>query len=91
MPGLDSNLINAIDYELAIGRIKTDVRTDFILAPRYSAVYEYVEDPLIEKTKELLHSGSYAPALPIRVDIPKPSGLARPGAILRPMDRLSNK
>ncbi len=88
MPGLDSSLINAIDYELAIGRIKTDVRTDFILAPHYSAVYEYIEDQLIEKTKELLHSGSYAPALPIRVDIPKPSGLARPGAILRPMDRL---
>ena len=61
MLGLDSSLISTIDYELTIGRIKTDVRTDFILAPHYSAVYEYVEDSLIEKTKELLNSGEYDP------------------------------
>lgn len=88
MPGLDSNLIGNIDYELAMGRIKTDVRSDFILAPHYSAIYEYVGDQLVEKVKGLLRSGEYAPALPIKADIPKSTGLTRPGAILRPVDRL---
>ncbi len=88
MYGLDPALVDSIDFGLSIGRIKTDVLTDFILAPHYSAVYEYTADELIERVKTLLRNGDYAPELPIKADIPKPSGLTRPGAILLPMDRL---
>ncbi len=88
MYGLDPTLVDEIDYGLAIGRIKTDVLTDFILAPHYSVVYEYAANELIERVKTLLRSGEYAPELPIKVDIPKPSGVTRPGAILPPIDRL---
>jgi len=89
MYGLDLKLVDEIDYGLAIGRIKRDVLTDFILAPHYSAVYEYAADELVERVKNRLKSGEYAPELPIKVDLPKPSGVTRPGAILLPIDRLA--
>ena len=88
MYGLDSTLVNEIEYGLSLGRIRTDVLTDFILAPHYSVIYTYSADELIERVKTLLRSGAYAPKLPIKVDIPKRSGLTRPGAILPPIDRL---
>ena len=88
MYGLDSTLVETIDYGLAIGRVKTDVLDDFLLAPQYSAVYTWAADKLIEQTKTLLTSGQYAPELPIKVDVPKRTGLTRPGAILLPIDRL---
>ena len=87
MYGLDPTLVDATNYGLSLGRIKTDVLTDFILAPHYSVVYTYAGDELIERVKNLLKSGAYAPELPIKVDIPKRSGLTRPGAILQPIDR----
>lgn len=88
MYGLDPALVDSIDFGLSIGRIKTDILTDFILAPHYSAIYEYAADELIERVKTLLRDGDYAPELPIKADIPKRSGLSRPGAILLPVDRL---
>ncbi len=47
MYGLELKLVDEIDYGLAIGRVKRDVLTDFILAPHYSAVYEYAADELV--------------------------------------------
>jgi len=88
MYGLDATLVDEIDYGLSLGRVKTDVLTDFILAPHYSVVYTYAPDELIERVKTLLRNGEYTPELPIKADIPKPSGLTRPGAILVPVDRL---
>lgn len=88
MYGLDSTLVDSIDWELSIGRVRTDVLTDFILAPHYSIVYTYATDELIDRVKGLLKSGQYAPELPLKVDVPKPKGLTRPGAILMPIDRL---
>ncbi len=88
MYGLDSALIDTIDYGLSLGRVKTDVLNDFILAPHYSVVYTYAPDALIERVKTLFRSGAYTPELPIKVDVPKKSGLTRPGAILLPIDRL---
>ncbi|MGD9115749.1 MAG: RNA-directed DNA polymerase [Dehalococcoidia bacterium] len=88
MPGLDQALVEEIDFTLALGRVKTDVLSDFLLAPHYSAVYTYAADDLIDRTKTLLRNGEYHPELPIFVDIPKRSGLSRPGAILLPIDRL---
>lgn len=88
MYGLDSTLVATMDYGLSIGRVKTDVLNDFLLAPHYSVIYTYAADELIERVKTLLSSGQYISGLPVKVDVPKRSGLTRPGAILRPLDRL---
>jgi len=88
MVGLDQLLVDTMDFEKSVNRIKTDVLTDFILAPHYSVVYTYSSGELIECTKNLLRSGQYMPGLPIKIDIPKASGLTRPGAILKPIDRI---
>ncbi len=88
MFGLDPGFVDTINCGLSLNRIKTDVLTDFILAPHYSVVYTYAADELIERVRNLLRSGAYAPELPIKVDVPKRSGLTRPGAILSPIDRL---
>src|SRR5690349_20392906 len=87
MPGLDSDVIKSLNAKRAVGRINTDVQTDFILAPHYSAVYAHAGDELWESEKEALSSGRFEPELPTVIDVPKRSGLTRPGAILSPIDR----
>ena len=88
MVGLDPLLVDSIDFGMSVNRIKTDASTDFILAPHYTAVYTYSTEKLIEHTKHLLTSDQYVPEMPVKIDIPKASGLTRPGAILKPVDRL---
>ena len=88
MYGLDSTLAQTMNYESSLGRVRTDVLNDFLLAPQYSVVYTYAADQLIERVKTLLMSGYYTPELPLKVDVPKQTGLTRPGAILLPIDRL---
>jgi hypothetical protein len=51
MPGMDPALVNTLDFGLALGRIRTDILTDFVLAPHYSAVYVHVADELINIVK----------------------------------------
>ena len=88
MPGLDQDVIKLLNPKRALGRINTDVQTDFILAPHYSVIYAHAGDDLWEILKEPLSSGRYEPELPITIDVPKKSGLTRPGSILGPLDRL---
>lgn len=88
MFGLDTNLVDGIDFNKALERTKTDVVSDFILAPHYSAIYEYAAEELIQHTVSLLRNGEYSPQQPIIIDVPKRSGISRPGAILLPIDRL---
>ncbi len=88
MFGLDSKFVNKIDYELAISRILHDVGSDFIIAPHYSSVYENAKDELWKVLKSQLGGGKYNPLLPLVIEVPKKSGLTRPGAILNPIDRL---
>lgn len=89
MQGLDQVLLDSVDQDLAFGRIKADVRSDFILAPHYSAVFSHSSDELWKNLKKQLRSGTYEPELPLVIEVPKKSGLTRPGAILSPYDRLS--
>src|SRR5213080_3471914 len=84
---LDPSVVKSLNPKLSIGRIKTDIRTDFILAPHYSAVYELTGDELWERAREQLNSGDFEPSLPITMEVPKRSGLTRPGAIIEPLDR----
>lgn len=88
MPGLDRSLIDDWDWETSLARILTDVRTDFILAPHLSAVYAHMGAELADEATTLLASGTYEPSLPITIEVPKRSGLTRPGSILVPLDRL---
>jgi len=39
MPGLDKKILDMIDPNKVIDRIKIDIRTDFILAPHYNAIF----------------------------------------------------
>lgn len=98
--GIDKKALDNLDFELAVRRITSDVRSDFILAPHLSCVYVDSKDELIAYVKKLAQSGEFSPGLPITVDVPKkqrikPLGVkrltpnfVRPGGILYPKDRL---
>ena len=88
MAGLDASILVGLDESLAVGRIRKDQRTDFIHAPQYNLIYEQISGELWQRLKDDLGAGRYAPSPLITADVPKPSGLTRPGAILYPMDRL---
>ena len=88
MPGLDLSNIGLLDLSRARRRIQTDVVSDFILAPHYSAIYEYAGADIEELTLEQLKSGKFSPSLPFTIDVPKSTGSTRPGSILQPVDRM---
>lgn len=89
MAGMDRDLINQLDSELSIKRIINDIQSDFIYAPHYSIIYSKVGDELWEILSSELRNGNYQPSLPLTIEVPKPSGLSRPGSILTPFDRLA--
>lgn len=98
--GIDKVALDKLDFELAIKRISSDIRSDFILAPHLSCVYADCKDELIQDVKKLAQSGHFSPSLPITIDVPKkhrikavgvkrqPPNFVRPGGILYPRDRL---
>ena len=98
--GIDNTALNNLNFDLAIKRIKSDVRSDFILAPHLSCIYADCAEELIQDVKKLAQSGEFTPSLPITIDVPKkhrirplgvkrlPPNYVRPGGILYPRDRL---
>jgi retron-type reverse transcriptase len=88
MPGLDRTVLDTIDSALAIARVRRDIRTDFILAPHFDAIFLKASDELWARTHELLSSGRYAPEPVLTVAVPKARNFTRPGSILSPIDRL---
>lgn len=88
MPGLDRQVLRQMDGDQAIENIKLDVRSDFILAPHFNAIYVRAADELWEETRNLLSSGRYSPSLPITMNVPKENWFSRPGSILNPIDRV---
>jgi hypothetical protein len=88
MAGFDGALLEQINVTQAINRVACDVHNDFIVAPHYSAVFKYASDDLWQLLKTLLNNGKYNPQLPINIEVPKKTGLTRPGSILNPIDRL---
>lgn len=86
--GLDQNLVNELDVELALRRIGCDILSDFIFAPHYSAVFRFASKELIATLIKKLRSGTYFPMLPITIEVVKKTGTTRPGSILNPIDRL---
>ncbi|MCT7375894.1 RNA-directed DNA polymerase [Chelativorans salis] len=87
MPGLDRRIIRRIDNESIIAHVKADIRSDFILAPHYNAIFNRSGDDLWEQLKQQLSAGTYQPDLPITMSVPKERFFTRPGSILRPADR----
>jgi len=61
MPGLDRAYIEAIDPSEVINHVKADVRSDFVLAPHYNAVFNRASDDLWQTLRQQLRSGSYQP------------------------------
>jgi len=98
--GIDDKFIKSLDFELAIERITSDIKSDFILAPHLSCIYTDSKNELIDEVKNLLKSGHFSPSLPISIDVPKKQRInsrgtrrispnfVRPGSILWPKDRL---
>ncbi len=87
MPGLDRTIIRQIHHESVIAHVKADIRSDFILAPHYNAIFNRAGDDVWEQLKQQLGAGTYQPDLPITMSVPKERFFTRPGSILRPMDR----
>lgn len=88
MLGLDPAQIKHIDPDLAIRRLRVDVRSDFIFSPHFDAVYSFNHEALWDRLRAQLEAGRYEPSLPIILEVPRESGITRPGAILKPLDRL---
>ena len=99
--GLDPTLVKRIDWDLALKRIRQDLRSDFIYAPHLSFLYQKAGDELIAALTAELRAGTFSPGIPITVEVPKPFRIrvavhskrlgpnySRPGSILLPRDRL---
>ena len=87
MPGLDRRIIAQIDHESVITHVKADIRSDFIIAPHYIAIFNRAGGELWDQLQQQLRAGTYQPELPITISVPKERFFTRPGSILRPADR----
>lgn len=81
--------VDSLDIDLGLSRIKNDLQSDFIYAPHLSAVYLLAGNELSTGLISKFKDGTFEPALPITIDVPKASGFTRPGSILLPYDRLA--
>jgi len=88
MAGLDNKIIQELDPELALQRIKNDLQSDFIYAPHLNVIFSLAGPDLWERLISKLKSGNFEPFLPIILEVPKTSGFSRPGSILWPFERL---
>ncbi len=99
--GLDHDLVEGIDWDLALKRVIHDLRSDFIYAPHLGFIFRNTGAQLIAQLKSLLKAGKFGPGVPLTIEVPKsfrmrvavnPTRLgpsySRPGSILLPLDRL---
>jgi hypothetical protein len=87
--GINKDVLDNFDFELAIKRIQRDISSDFIFAPHFSIIFEKASNELIDQLKTKLSSGNYSVRLPISMNVIKPNGFSRNGSILEPIDRLA--
>jgi len=99
--GLDSKLIEQIDWELALRRVAQDMKSDFIWAPHLRYIVERCGEALSSGLKRELKDGEFSPGLPLTIEVPKSFRIvvagsirrlgpvySRPGSILPLKDRL---
>lgn len=89
-----------LNFELALKRVRSDLKTDFIYAPHLGLIYARAGNHLVQALIADLKNNGYAPGLPLTMEVPKsfriPIGATkrlgpaytRPGSILMPKDRL---
>ena len=87
MPRLDKQILDKIDHKGVIEHVKLDITSDLIIAPHYTVIFREAGDDLWSLLRSLLNSGSYNPALPYTLNVPKKDWFTRPGSILNPLDR----
>ena len=99
--GLDSNVVEELDWQAALQRVLHDMRSDFIWAPHLRFIYSHVGSELIQETKSELAENIYYTRPVLSIEVPKsyrvkvagaskrlgPS-FTRPGSIPLPKDRL---
>lgn len=85
--GLDQRIIDAINHDSVTERVKLDIRSDFILAPHFNAIFVSAHAELWSRLSESLRAGTYNPDLPLTISVPKERWFTRPGSILQPVDR----
>lgn len=85
--GLDQRIIDTIDHDSVTERVKLDIRSDFILAPHFNAIFVSAHADLWSRLSESLRAGTYNPDLPLTISVPKERWFTRPGSILQPFDR----
>lgn len=85
---LNKNILNLFNKDLAFKRIRRNILTDFIYAPHINIIYVKAKDKLYENLLHKLKNGTFSPKLPFTIEVPKISGLSRPGSILGPFERL---
>lgn len=88
MPGLDPANIDLLAKEPALGRIRSNIPSDFVFAPHFKLIFERLGDELWDSLTAQLRSGTYFPNPLVVCEVPKVSGLSRPGSIPQPIDRL---
>ena len=98
--GVGSPNFEKLNLDLALERIRNDLKTDFIYAPHLSLIYAKAGNELKEALGQDLKNGAYAPELPLTIEVPKSFRIpivatkrlgpaySRPGSILLPKDRL---
>ncbi|PJE27384.1 Retron-type reverse transcriptase [Pseudooceanicola antarcticus] len=89
MPGLSGEVIDRLAPDRAIKNIQLDIRSDFILAPHFNAIFNRASDDLWSELEGQLRSGNYNPVIPLTMNVPKEGWFSRPGSILAPLDRLA--
>ena len=98
--GLDAGALSAIDWELSVARILTDLRSDFIFAPHLAFIYANAGERLRDEVIASLKGGKFLAGFPLTIEVPKTFRMrvsatkrlgpsySRPGSILLPHDRL---
>lgn len=98
--GIDSKALAAMDLKLAVDRIASDIKTDFIYAPHLNLIYRRASAQLIASVTADLKAGNFVPGIPLQIEVPKSFRIpvesakrlgpaySRPGSILLPRDRV---
>ncbi len=86
--GFPEEDILKFNSDLSLLRIINDIQTDFIYAPHINIIYQSAGSELYTKLESKLLASGLEIALPISMEVPKPSGFSRPGTILYPKERL---
>lgn len=99
--GLSADTIAGINWELAVRRVRQDMKTDFIWAPQMRYLLTHCSDEIVGELCSDLGAGRFYPGVPLTVEVPKSFRMvvaanirrlgppfSRPGSILPLKDRI---